>query len=99
MIETRTPDQDRYDRAKKRVELLRGFYVHAMVFVIVNIGLAAYNIATTPDRLWFILTVAGWGIGLVAHGAYVMGSGRFLGAAWQERRIREEMEHEERASR
>jgi hypothetical protein len=93
------PDQERYQRAKKRVELLRGFYGHAVVFVVVNIGLAAYNIAVTPDRLWFLLTVAGWGIGLVAHGAYVMGSGRFFGAEWQERKIREVMEREQRQSR
>lgn len=94
-----SPDQARYQRAKQRVELLRGFYGHALVFVLANIGLAAYNIAVTPDRLWFILTLGGWGIGLVAHGAHVMGSGRFLGAAWQERKIREEMQREQRQSR
>lgn len=99
MIQNDTPEQERYDRAKHRVELVRGFYGHAMVFILVNIGLAAYNVATSPDRLWFIYTVAGWGIGLIAHGAYVMASGRFLGAAWQERKIREEMEREQRRSR
>ena len=99
MIQNSTPDQERYDQAKQRVELLRGFYSHALVFVLVNIGLVAYNVATSPDRLWFIYTFVGWGIGLIAHGAYVMGSGRFLGAAWQERKIREEMEREQRRSR
>jgi len=98
-IKNTTPDQERYERAKQRVELVRGFYGHALVFVLVNFGLAAYNIALSPDRLWFIYTVAGWGIGLVAHGAYVMGSGRFLGPEWQERRIRDEMEREQRRSR
>ena len=93
------PDQDPYERAKQRVEMLRGFYGHALVFVLVNLGLVAYNLATTPDRLWFVYTLAGWGIGLVAHGAYVMGSGRFLGPAWEERKIREEMEREQRRSR
>ena len=99
MIQNSTPDQERYDQAKQRVELLRGFYSHALVFVLVNIGLVAYNLATSPDRLWFIYTSVGWGIGLIAHGLYVMGSGRFLGAAWQERKIREEMEREQRRSR
>lgn len=99
MIQNDTPEQERYDRAKHRVELVRGFYGHAMVFILVNIGLAAYNVATSPDRLWFVYTLFGWGIGLIAHGAYVMGSGRFLGAAWQERKIREEMEREQRRSR
>ena len=96
MIQNGPTDQGRYDRAKQRVALLRGFYGHAVVFVLVNIGLAVYNVATSPDRLWFIYTVAGWGIGLIAHGAYVMGSGRFLGAAWQARKIHEEMDREQR---
>jgi hypothetical protein len=99
MNEKPTPDQERYERAKQRVEVLRGFYSHAIVFVLVNIGLAAYNLAVSPDRIWFIYALAGWGIGLVAHGAYAMGSGRFLGAAWQERKIREEMDREQRRSR
>lgn len=41
----------------------------------------------------------GWGIGLVAHGAYALGSGRFLGEAWQERKIREEMDRQRQRSR
>lgn len=41
MIQNTTPDQERYGRAKQRVELVRGFYGHAIVFVLVNIGLAA----------------------------------------------------------
>ena len=91
-----TNDQERYERAKGRVEILRGFYVHAIVFVIVNLGLAAYNLAMNPDRIWFIYVLGGWGIGLIAHGAYALGSGRFLGEAWQERKIREEMDREQR---
>lgn len=99
MIQNDTPDQERYERAKQRVELLRGFYSHALVFILVNIGLAGYNLATSPDRLWFVSTLAGWGIGLIAHGTYVIASGRFLGAAWRERKILEEMEREQRRSR
>jgi 2TM domain-containing protein len=99
MNQNATNDQERYERAKQRVDILRGFYVHAIVFVIVNLGLAAYNLATSPDRMWFIAVLGGWGIGLIAHGAYALGSGRFLGEAWQERKIREEMDREHRRSR
>ncbi len=97
MNQNETNDQDRYERAKRRVEILQGFYVHAIVFVIVNLGLAAYNLATDPDRIWFIYVLGGWGIGLIAHGVYALGSGRFLGEAWQERKIREEMDRERRS--
>jgi len=99
MTQNENPDSARYQRAKERVDTLRGFYGHALVFVLVNLGLAAYNIALTPDRLWFIFTVAGWGIGLVAHGAYALSSGRFFGAEWEARKIREEMERDQRRSR
>ena len=91
--------QDRYARAKQKVEILRGFYVHAIVFVIVNLGLAAYNLAMSPDRIWFLSVLGGWGIGVVAHGAYALGSGRFLGEAWEQRKISEEMDREQRRSR
>ena len=57
MIQNDTPDQERYERAKQRVELLRGFYSHALVFILVNVGLAGYNLATSPDRLWFVSTL------------------------------------------
>ncbi len=99
MDQNETNDQERYARAKQRVEILQGFYVHAIVFVIVNLGLAAYNLAMNPDRIWFIYVLGGWGIGLVAHGVYALGSGRFLGEAWQERKIREEMDRDLRRSR
>jgi hypothetical protein len=98
MIQNGSTDKERYERARQRVEILRGFYGHAIVFVFVNLGLAAYNLIVSPDDLWFVYTLAGWGIGLVAHGAYAMGSGRFLGEAWQERKIREEMDRERRRS-
>ncbi len=93
------PDQDRYERARQQVERLRGFYGHLLVYVLVNVGLAAYNLATSPQDFWFALTTAGWGIGLVAHGAYAWSSGRFLGAGWETRKIREEMERDACRSR
>ena len=99
MIQSNNPDEARYRRAKERVDMLRGFYGHALVFVLVNLGLAAYNIALTPERLWFIFSVAGWGIGLIAHGAYALSYGRFFGAEWEARKIREEMERDRRVSR
>ncbi len=89
-------DQERYDRAKERVEMVRGLYSHIVVFVLVNLGLAAYNLATSPDNLWFLFALGGWGIGLVAHGLYVASSGRFLGPEWEARKIREELEREQR---
>ena len=45
-----TPDeQARYDRARRRVNERRGFYVHALVFVGVNALLHVINLATSAN--------------------------------------------------
>ncbi len=54
--------------AEQRVDARRGFYAHATVFIIVNSGLAAMNLLTSPHYLWFLWPLFGWGIGLAAHG-------------------------------
>ena len=50
---------------------VRGFIVHAYVYVGVNILLFILNIVDTPHQLWFIWPLAGWGIGLAVHGFLV----------------------------
>ena len=50
---------------------VRGFIVHAYVYVGVNILLFILNIMDTPHKLWFIWPLAGWGIGLAVHGFLV----------------------------
>ncbi len=89
-------EQELYARARKRVEELKGFYSHFMVYVLVNAGLVGLNLLTSPQYLWFVWPMLGWGIGLVAHGFSVFGAGRFFGADWEERKTREYMEQERR---
>jgi len=60
--------QTNYDQATQRVEEKMGFFIHLVAYVVVNAGLAALNLATTPDVLWFHWPLAGWGIGIVLHG-------------------------------
>ena len=45
-------DDERYKRARQRVEALRGFYVHFAIYAIVNAGLVVVNLLTTPHELW-----------------------------------------------
>jgi hypothetical protein len=54
--------------AERRAGAKFGFYVHALVYLVVNAGLVAINLATSPQALWFVWPMFGWGIGLVAHG-------------------------------
>jgi hypothetical protein len=39
--------QQRYERARARVQAIKGFYIHASVFVVVNIGLFVINAFTS----------------------------------------------------
>ena len=88
-------DKDiRYQRAKERVEEIKGFYIHLGAFILVNPLLFLLNIITTPASLWFYWPLLGWAIGLVIHAAFVFGFGKVLGARWEERKIRELMDKE-----
>jgi hypothetical protein len=82
----------RYKEARNRARRLRGFYVHALVFVLVNLGFFAVNFLTTPGKWWFGWPTLGWGIGLMAHGLSVAAVPGLFGADWEERKIREYLE-------
>ncbi len=84
-----------YKRAKERVEALRGFYIHLLVYLTVNLGLFAINMLSSPHSLWFYWPLIGWGIGLAVHGMVVFAGGPF-GPAWEERKIHELMDEERR---
>jgi hypothetical protein len=87
-----------YQRARKHVEALRGFYTHLTVFVCVNILLFLINILSSPHTLWFFWPLLGWGIGLIAHAFSVFGfgRGRWLGQDWEERKVREYVDRDAR---
>jgi predicted membrane channel-forming protein YqfA (hemolysin III family) len=52
----------------KKDPALRAFLIHLGIFVVVVGALAALNLYRKPDHLWFIWVLAGWGIGVAAHG-------------------------------
>ena len=82
----------KYQRAKKKVEALRRFYVHLSVYVLVNSFLFLLDTITSPDSLWFYWPLLGWGIAIALHALRVFGFGRPLGADWEERKIAQFME-------
>jgi 2TM domain-containing protein len=82
-------DDLRYQEARRHVHQLRGFYTHALVYVLVNAGLFAFHLAAGPGWIWFGWATFGWGIGLLAHAVSVFAFGGWLGPRWEERKIRE----------
>jgi hypothetical protein len=47
----------------------RGFYIHFVIYIIVNIGIYAqwWYITDGVGFAWPITTTIGWGIGIIAH--------------------------------
>ncbi|MBA4276065.1 2TM domain-containing protein [Flavobacterium sp.] len=91
---------ERYDLAYKRVKKIKGLYVHAMAYFLVNVFiiLASYNKSLSGTEVflrWETFSTAFlWGIGLLVHGLSVFGKNIFFGKNWEERKIKEFMEKE-----
>jgi len=87
-------EQTRYQDAKKRVEEIKGFYLHLITYLLVNAVLVVTNLLTSPEYFWFIWPLIGWAIGLIIHGFSVFGG--LLGKSWEDRKIKEIMDKENR---
>ena len=93
-------DQIQYEEAVKKVKKLKGFYRHAIVYVVINIMVVIANIQNyEPGESFFqfktFMTAFFWGIGLLAHAMSTFIPYFILGKDWEERKIRELMEKEE----
>ena len=100
--------EERYLRAQKRVESIRGFYTHLVVYICVNIFISYQQITENIEEgdtfqealsnmesysVWLA-----WGIGLAFHAFNVFVKKGMLGRNWEERKIEEYMDEEERKS-
>ena len=64
-----TSDKELKETAEKIAEEKKGFYIHFAIYIIVNIFIIAqwWYITGGDEFPWFITTLFGWGIGIVAH--------------------------------
>lgn len=97
-------EEERYERAKKRVKDIQGFYWHLFWYVAVNIfltfGGTIRNIFKGDSfeiihfnfgafSIWFF-----WGIGLAVHWLRVFGKNIIFSKDWEDRKIKEYMDKE-----
>ena len=92
-------EEIRYREAQKRVKRIKGFYTHAIIYIVINIMVFISNAREIPAGESIIqwrtlMTPITWGIGLLAHGLSVFVPNIILGKDWEERKIREFMEKE-----
>ncbi|MCK0146840.1 2TM domain-containing protein [Arenibacter sp. F26102] len=79
-----------YQKAKKKVQARIGFKIHLAVYLVVNAILISVNLIKSPDTLWFIWPLMGWGIAIFWHAMGVFVFNTESGVT--ERMIRKEMD-------
>ena len=81
--------EEMYQKAKKRAEAKIRFYLHLIVYIVVNILLIIVNLTTSTKYLWFKWPLIVWGLGLLFHSIGI----RFSSAGYsiKDRMIEKEM--------
>ncbi|UOB17219.1 2TM domain-containing protein [Abyssalbus ytuae] len=85
---------DKYLRARKRVDDLKEFYSSLIMYPIVIPFLIFINYKTYWGFKWFWFPLIGWGIGLLFHAYKVYAVNGILGRDWEDKKIRKYMEEE-----
>ena len=92
--------ENKYIRAKERVEELKKFYGNLTSYIIVISGLGVLNYWIDGWRyMWFLWAAFGWGIGLFFHAIRTFNLNPFFGKDWEERKIKEFMKEDDEITR
>lgn len=83
-------NENSYNRAKERVECLKGFYSSLFAYCIIIPFLVYLNYQSSSFP-WALFPAVGWGIGLLSQWMNATGNHPILGKHWEERKIREYM--------
>ncbi|MBO6185654.1 MAG: 2TM domain-containing protein [Chryseobacterium sp.] len=90
-IDTKSQDKA-YERAKKRVKEIKGFYGNLISYCTVIPFLIFVNLYTQNNYYWFWWPLLGWGVGVASHAFQVFG----IGISWQEKKIQEIMDKQKK---
>ena len=85
--------ENKYIKAKEKVEEIKKFYSNLTSYIIVITGLGALNYYTDGWQYpWFLWPAFGWGIGIVFHAAKAFDWNPFFNKDWEKRKIKEYMD-------
>lgn len=95
--EIRSPQESfitekRYKMAKDKVEAVKGFYVHLIIYFLCVPLFIYLNYMSKTSFPWALFPIGGWGIGVATHAAETFNYNPFFGKKWEERKIKEYME-------
>lgn len=60
-----------HERARARAKAKYWFGVHFVVYAVVMSLLLAINLISSPETLWFVWPLLGWGLAILLHAASV----------------------------
>ena len=84
----------RYKNAKKKVDNLKGFYIHFVIYCLMVPVFAYLNYISTPFP-WSLFPILGWGWGIIGHAAEAFGWNPIFNKKWEARKIKELMDDED----
>ena len=88
--------ENRYIKAKERVDCIKKFYSNLLSYVVIISFLAGLNYYLDGwDHPWFLWAAFGWGIGIVFHAIKTFQLSPFFNKNWEERKIKEFMEEDQ----
>ncbi len=89
--------EKQYMKAQKRVQDIKGFYVHLVVTIFIIPFLIFINLKFAPEFHWFWFATVGMLLGLIFHWLGVFGFEKLgLGKNWEDKKIKEFMDQDNR---
>ncbi|WP_326981520.1 2TM domain-containing protein [Chryseobacterium sp. MYb264] len=100
-MENTNENEIRYKAAARRVKKIKSFYVFTFVYFAVNLFILYLNYSGLKggESIWqlkYFSLPFFWGVGLICYGMNVFFSGFILGNNWEEKKIKELMDKENR---
>ena len=87
-------EQEKLKRAKKRVDEIKGFYIHFSIYLIINTFILI-NLSQHTDNFWQLqhfFTPFLWGLGLGFHAIKTFNWNLLFSKSWEERQIKKYMD-------
>lgn len=94
----------KYNRAKRKMERLKSFYTHLVIYIIINLVITGFKVSNNLDNwnafiadLFSFDTLSSWsiwGLIIIIHAFTVFVLPKVLGYDWEERKIERFMQEE-----
>lgn len=100
-MDTKQIDQQRFELAKQRVKKIKGFYIHLLIYIVVNLLIVFKNIENLESGESYFqwhnfITFTLWGIIIIINALTVFLPNFILGSNWEVRKIKEIIEKDEK---